>query len=393
MNGNIPVHSWYPYLAGYSAHFVNEELRKYKIYNGHKILDPFLGVGTTAVVAKSNGINSIGVEVNPFAAFVAKTKLFWEFDSSKLNRSISSTLKRIDEDEGVSYPHNYPKVIEEAFSPKILNKLLKIKKHIFRLEYENARNLLLLVLVRTLKPVSNCKNFSPYFQLKESKLINAPVYELFKQNVTSMLNDLNSCPKVKAFSKVYTRDARDLSFVEDESICCAITSPPYLNNWDYSYITRVELYFLEYYNSIEEISKDLKEKLIKSSGFVLNNVSRKIKPELGDAKLNGKIRELQERLSIASSNRVLRYDLMATAYFNDMHQVLKEVHRTLKPQGGISLVVGDSCLYGVHVPTDKIIAKIGESIGFKPKIEILRERRATQHTYKLVESNVRLIKH
>ena len=63
-----------------------------------------------------------------------------------------------------------------------------------------------------------------------------------------------------------------------------------------------------------------------------------------------------------------------------------------KHKGGISVVVGDSCLYGVHVPTDKIIAKIGKSIGYKPEIELLRERRATQHSHKLVESNVRLIK-
>lgn len=389
MNGNLPVHSWYPYLAGYSAHFVKEELNRYKIYNGHKVLDPFLGVGTTSVVAKSNDINSIGIEVNPFASFVAKTKLYWEYDLQKLQTTVNNTISKIKSDRTHKFEHNYPDIIKQAFSPKILSKLIKIKNHINNIRDEHIRDLLKLALVRILKQVSNCKNFAPYFQLKSEKLENAPVLELFCETAENMINDLKQCPKVKANFKVHTGDSRDLSFIDDESICCAITSPPYLNNWDYSYITRVELYFLGFYNSIDEISKDLKSKLIKSSGFVLGNVDRKIIPELGNDNLDNEIVRLKNRLFEASKSRVLRYDLMVTAYFNDMHKVLSEVYRVLKHNGGISVVVGDSCLYGVHIPTDKIIAKIGKSIGYKPEIELLRERRATQHSHKLIESSQR----
>jgi len=393
LNGNIPIHSWYPYLAGYSAHFVMEELNRYNPKKGEIVVDPFAGVATTSLVAKSNGLNSIGIEVNPFVSFVAKTKLNWDFNLKKLEKYAKDFYKKLKKSKIKKYDSNYPKIISEVFSPKILNRLINIKNKINKIQDNNIKNLFRLALVRILKEVSNCKNFAPYFQLKEVKLEDAPVEELFFKTLKDMMEDLRDTPKVKVKSKIYQSDARDMSFIKDDSVAVIITSPPYLNNWDYSYITRIELYFLDYYKSIEEISKNLKTKLIKSSGFVLRNVDRRVKPELNDKRLNNKLLKLQKKLRKASKGRVLKCDLMATAYFNDMHKVLKESYRILKPKGNMSLVIGDSSLYGIHIPTDKILAEIGESLGFKAKIEIIRNRRATRHNKKLVESNVRLFKH
>ena len=115
-------------------------------------------------------------------------------------------------------------------------------------------------------------------------------------------------------------------------------------------------------------------------------------PELSDYELNKKMTQLQKKLQIASKNRVLRYDLMVISYFNDMYRVLKEAHRVLKKHGSASIVVGDSSLYGIYVPTDKILADIGKSLGFNAKIEHIRNRKATRHSHRLVESNVCLIK-
>ena len=39
------------------------------------VLDPFAGVGTTLVEAKRLGLNSIGFEINPFAAMVCRVKM------------------------------------------------------------------------------------------------------------------------------------------------------------------------------------------------------------------------------------------------------------------------------------------------------------------------------
>ena len=58
------------------------------------------------------------------------------------------------------------------------------------------------------------------------------------------------------------------------------------------------------------------------------------------------------------------YDLMAALYFNDMLQVLKETYRVIMPGGHFCLVLGDSAPYGVHIPTDDLIGKLGLGLGF-----------------------------
>ena len=55
-----PIHRWFAYPAGYSYKFVDAKMRQYGLNGGSTIADPFLGTGTTSVVAKMNGVNSVG---------------------------------------------------------------------------------------------------------------------------------------------------------------------------------------------------------------------------------------------------------------------------------------------------------------------------------------------
>lgn len=69
------------------------------------------------------------------------------------------------------------------------------------------------------------------------------------------------------------------------------------------------------------------------------------------------------------------YDLMVAGYFNDIHQVIKEVYRVLKPNTKALFVLGDSAPYGVHIATDTLIGEIGIGVGFNDyNIEVLRKR-------------------
>lgn len=73
-NRAAPVHSWVPWIAGYSKHFVEDALARHMGSPG-VVLDPFAGVGTTLVEADLAGHEAVGYEINPYAAFVAQTKL------------------------------------------------------------------------------------------------------------------------------------------------------------------------------------------------------------------------------------------------------------------------------------------------------------------------------
>jgi len=77
-NKELPVHRWVPWIAGFSAQFVDDCLSKYLPQGGrrgHWVLDPFAGVGTTLVEAFTRGFNVVGFEINPYAALASKVKL------------------------------------------------------------------------------------------------------------------------------------------------------------------------------------------------------------------------------------------------------------------------------------------------------------------------------
>src|SRR5258708_34990121 len=76
-NKNLPLHRWVPWVAGFSADFVQDCISNYlPNRNGNScVLDPFAGVGTTLVESYLGGLNVIGCEINPYAALATKLKL------------------------------------------------------------------------------------------------------------------------------------------------------------------------------------------------------------------------------------------------------------------------------------------------------------------------------
>lgn len=76
-NKNLPLHRWVPWVAGFSADFVQDCIQSY-LPNANErscVLDPFAGVGTTLVESYLRGLNVIGFEINPYAALATKLKL------------------------------------------------------------------------------------------------------------------------------------------------------------------------------------------------------------------------------------------------------------------------------------------------------------------------------
>jgi hypothetical protein len=76
-NKTLSTHRWANWIAGFSGDFVQSAIKHYirRPQSDSLILDPFAGVGTTLVEAGRAGVNSVGFEINPFPALVARVKL------------------------------------------------------------------------------------------------------------------------------------------------------------------------------------------------------------------------------------------------------------------------------------------------------------------------------
>jgi hypothetical protein len=125
-------------------------------------------------------------------------------------------------------------------------------------------------------------------------------------------------------------------------------------------------------------------KKIKDRMIVCDNVSKGLIKNYRDAKRVYRdiwLDHIEENLRKNMAERVsLRrddYDIIVRKYFDDMYKVIKNIHRATKQSGRLVLVVGDSLIIDVYVPTDLILTRIAEKVGFQlEKIQITRSRRS-----------------
>jgi hypothetical protein len=89
--------------------------------------------------------------------------------------------------------------------------------------------------------------------------------------------------------------------------------------------------------------------------------------------LNSAVQKLSELRLLKGGKK--SYDLMVTGYFNDMYRIIKDNFRVLRPGCRALYILGDSAPYGVHIPTDELIGRIGVAVGFRRySMRLLRER-------------------
>lgn len=391
-NMDEPVHRWFRFPAGFSAELVRKVIEVLGISRDSTILDPFTGSGTTNVVAKSLGINSVGVEAHPLLAWVARVKTYWEFDLPKLREEISRVINKIESEIKIRADKirreipSKPELLRKCYPEQVLAELYAIKELVEEVSDEHLRDFLLLALLSTLRDVTSVDVGWPYILPRKIRKRDVPPPLIaFTRRVKQQYEDL-----VKVRSKlgsrapetiIYEEDARRLTkFLGRESIDFAFTSPPYLNNYDYADRTRLELYFLGWASSWREISEKIRKKLIVSCAHqaVEMGLPEGLKPS---EEIEESVREeLIEKARIL--NRIKRtrggkkaYDIMVIAYFNDMVKAMKEIYEVLRDGAYFVMILGDSAPYGVHIPTDEYLGRIGVGLGFKwYKIYVIRER-------------------
>ena len=394
-----PIHRWFKYPAGYSYKLVREAFKFFDIRPGDWVLDPFSGCGTTLIEAKKAGINSIGIEAHFFVHWVAETKLFWEFNLGDLNASIHHDLDAIKQVLEQGLPTSvdlldvFPPLVHKCYSPEVLAQLYLIREYIAHdVKPGPYQNILKLALADTLRTVSSAGTGWPYIAPNKRKQTQYDVYTAYQDQLWLMYQDLATtiglgagCQTLNtlgdARERLKTADGEDL--IRDATIDLAITSPPYLNNYDYADRTRLELYFFGLATTWGEITEKVRDELMITATTQIRR--REFDPDhpLSDA-INGcapaLYKELTEKIKLLSKRRLKKggrkdYDFMVAGYFNGMYQTLVETARVLKPGGTYLLVLGDSAPYGIYIPTDEYLGRLACAVGFKEyRIEELRKR-------------------
>ena len=390
-NRETPVHRWVPWIAGFSRQFVQDALARH--LPGPErgvVLDPFAGVGTTLVEADLAGHAAIGFEINPYAAFAARAKLgAHRLEPARLRAAIAEFVAFMEESERTG---RAPKASPPAafrtrapfYSPAVERKVLLTFDFTATLEAPVA-NLFRLAFAATMVGYSNY-SYEPSLGRKASvgrpEVVDDDVAGAVADKLRQMADDAAWYRDTRANSArddgrvIQESFFEDYSALDEGSADLLVTSPPYLNNYHYNRNTRPHLYWLGFCGA----PRDLKHLEELNFGTYWQNARDRerieLDPSIGDAEIREAINAVRQRnpeKGVYGGNGWANY---AARYFNDCARFLDGAAWCLRPAATALVVIGNSILQGVPIPTDRFLAAIAESRGFQvADIHVPRETR------------------
>ena len=394
-----PIHRWFAYPAGYSYKLVEENMKRYGLDSESLVADPFLGSGTTTLAASHSGVPSVGTEAHPFVSWVATTKCTVH-DVESLMCFRDALLNDIPHQDGCT--DGYPELIYKCFTPENLSALTKIRHAVH--DMASNADFFKLALVSVLRQSSTAGTGWPYIAPTKhaSKSREVDAMKAFATQCELMIRDMRDY-SLNARADVIQGDSREFSrHAQDADL--VVTSPPYLNNYDYADRTRFETYFLGIYSDWKDITKDVRDRLITAATTQINmgrDLEKSTMPTVEQlskrihVSLIGAMNKMSDMRYTKPGKK--QYDYMTGCYFEDISKTLIQVHRAVKKGGHAVWVLGDSAPYGVYVPTDRIVGELAVAAGFKEySVEVLRSRggkwrnNPQRHHVPLRESLVRI---
>lgn len=393
-NLEIPVHRWYYFKEGYSHQLVTTILERYSRPSAYPaILDPFCGAGTTLLVAQQRELPAVGVEINPFAAFLSRVKTeHYKIDPEELEKVLEIVINDTNSTK-ITLPALTTFRNKDYFPNKSAYKLIRLRNSINRLRAkQEVKDALMLALLATIEDVSHLHKDGRLLRYSPKNIIS-PQEALYKRTMV-ILEDIKAI-RTKPYSKVSVLqgDTRELNLLlSDHQFSCQfgliLYSPPYVNNFDYSEVYKCELWLAGFIESYDQWRK-LRKKTFRShpDSYVSPTSYLKNKPELREVY---RLVEQAARCPDIGSYAQKRAPRVIRGYFDDVFLMLQEQIAILAPKGHIVCVVGNSRHGNLHIPADTLIAKIGQALGLElVEICIAKYRFSRNQTHqKLRESLV-----
>jgi hypothetical protein len=371
------VHRWFSFIAGFSPEFVA------LCCEGAEpgvLVDPFAGCGTALVVARERGWHSIGFEPHPFFSRIARAKVAPPPDAPRLDALERALLEGLRTPrEGTVLEPGARRFLEKLFDAVTLARLLGARESL-REQGLAEDDLGFLLLSRVVDMCSRAQTDGIYKAPASRKRAAEPEAAIREVLARVRADVAHLAPgEAGATAAVVEGSSESMERVRTGSAGVIVTSPPYLNNFDFAEMTRMHLYFWGLCASWREITEKVRSRLLVNTTTALPG-HRERQAEHREAVAPSLRPELDTVVRALAAERGRRagrkeYDLLVYPYFAQMSRVLAECLRCLGRGGKLNLVVADAALYGVHVSTPQYLARLAAEHGFqRVRCELLRAR-------------------
>ncbi len=266
---NYLTHNFHTYPAKYIPQIPRYFIEKYT-NEGDWIYEPFLGCGTTLVECKLLNRNGIGIDSNPIATLVSKSKT-QNLTSKEIkiieefNLHLESIIKSHNDNFYTLNEHLNVTVFDNKdhwFQDNVQIEISFIKHLINKIKNQSISTFLSVCLSSIIVEVSNQESDTRYAS-KNKNIQNFKTIEIFLKKSNMMIERISEFSKLSSNSQIeiYTQSSESVKFIKDESIDLVVTSPPYANTYDYYLYHKSRMNWLGYdFKSVQEIEIGSRDK-------------------------------------------------------------------------------------------------------------------------------------
>ena len=282
------------------------------------IMDPMAGSGTTVLEALFSNRNCKSFDVSPLSILLQKVKTT-HIDGEKLNKTLKSICDKyrpLSLDDFNWEPIGI-RDINHWFLPETQDSIRGLIYLINSIENENERNFFQMALVSSIRPISRATTqqgrlFLDVVTAKEDGL------DTFEKKAQKAILAVDALPVKQTTLEIELHNVcDDFGFKEINDLI--IVHPPYFNSYKYSSVNSLELSWMRVNHA--DVRKS----------------------------------EIREFFKVGKAEKI-------DIYVSDMKNSLDNIAKTLKINGAMGLMIGDTIIKGEYIQsTKKVIDSFLES--------------------------------
>lgn len=352
---NSYTHGFFKYPCKFIPEIPRWAIKKYVKDKDESILDPFTGSGTTLLEAAINGNNSYGIEIDEVAKLISRVKT--EKYNKKEVKSIQDEFEKIISEYDNIKKYRVPEIdnLEHWFPKENIQELGKILQQINEIDNVKIKNFFKVCFVSIIKKCSYTDDSSPkpYVSSKIKKIPANPKDEFIKI-YNKYYKGIEDLAKIKNFGEVEILKGDALNFELETKVNLVITSPPYINAFDYGRTMRLENLWLGLLTENE--LRDKKKDYVGTEKIK----TYKEKEDLSILKESEILEKVYKKIVQSDEKRAL----IVKKFFDDMKTNYNQVKKCLNKDGHYVIVIGDSNIRQVKVKSSEILTEIAINNGF-----------------------------
>ncbi len=376
-------HGWLRLTPAYAESWVRNLLQQNPQVD--RILEPFGGTGTTALVASELGRECDLFDINPFLIWLAQAKCAnYTHEDIACTEAIGRELMTyaFDPQQACSVwipPMNH---IERWWDETTQLELSHLLNGLYRYAPTSSptQDLLKVAFCQLVIETSNASFNHQSVSFKNVSATPPRPYRLHARFYDLLTNVLQTVQQpIHGRIRAVVSDSRTLHDATPQSYSAVITSPPYVNRMSYIRELRPYMYWLGYLVDARQAGELDWRAIGGTWGIATSRLNAWSAPH--EVWLPDAVYQTVERIQ-QQSQTLANY---VHKYFVDMGLHFSSVYPLLMNTGKLYYVVGNSKFYDTLVPVQTIYAELMQHHGFVcPSVEIIRKRSSKRELYEFL---------